>query len=288
MRQQRLTTTFAWLVLGTCSTLTSPTTSVWADSPTAAIDVSNATADTPEQRAATAIQSGKERSADAVTQLADWLADDNTIVRQSAAWALTQLGDAAEPALKPLIQAVSDRDARVRWAAATTLGHLGKKAEDAEAVLVRAVHDRDADVQCAAIIALRSIEITDERKVSAALSDCLKDESSDVQAEALATLAALMPRCGETTKQDLVPRLTKALSTKNDEVRLATVVLLGDLGLAAAPAIAPLTYAKFRALGRSQSLFLTRIFTRISKNNRAAQSCPHFHCYCGSMPAVRV
>ncbi len=243
MKRQRLTSTTAWLALGLCSASMCLHNVAVAETPVSAAKELNSKTNTPEQRVAAAIGFGKQKSTDAVKQLAEWLADDSTLVRQSAAWALTQLGEAAEPAVSQLSQALSDRDARVRWAAATTLGNLGQRAEAAEGALIRTVHDRDADVQCAAIIALRSIDITDERAVSAALSDCLKAESTDVQAEALATLTHLIPRCSETTKRDLVPRLTKALTTKNDEVRLATVVLLGDVGLVATPAITALTRA---------------------------------------------
>ena len=247
MKRHQLTetavATTVWFVLGICTASLCLINTALADAPASKAKELSADANTPEQRVAAAIAFGKLRSIDSVNELAAWLADESTLVRQSAAWALSQLGDAAEPAIPQLIQALSDRDARVRWAAATTLGNLGKNVEGAETAIVRTVHDRDADVQCAAIIALRSIEITDERATTCALSDCLKAESSDVQAEALCTLTHLIPRFTETTKRDLVPRLTKALTANNDEVRLATVVLLGDVGLAATPAFTALTRA---------------------------------------------
>ncbi len=251
MKRHQLTetavATTVWFVLGICTAslclINTAINTALAEAPASKAKELSGNANTPEQRVAAAIAFGKQKSTHSVNELATWLADESTLVRQSAAWAFSQLGDSAEPAIPQLIQALSDRDARVRWAAATTLGNLGKKVEGAEAAIVRTVHDRDADVQCAAIIALRSIEITDERTITAALSDCLKAESSDVQAEALSTLTHLIPRCGETTKRDLVPRLTKALTANNDEVRLATVVLLGDVGLAATPAFTALTRA---------------------------------------------
>lgn len=243
MNRLKLNTTTVWLTLSVCSASICLTNIALAESPASTSSSVSSDATTPEERAAAAVDLGKKKSASGVSQLSAWLADENTLVRQSAAWALTQLGNAAEPAIPQLSQALSDRDARVRWAAATTLGNIGNKAADAVDALVHTVHDRDADVQCAAIIALRSAEITDERAVFSALCDCLRAESADVQSEALATLTHIVPRCSETTKRDLVPRLTKAMTTNNDEVRLATVVLLGDVGLAATPAITALTRA---------------------------------------------
>lgn len=241
MKRFRLLKTAVWLTLSICSSAVCMTNVSRAESPASNSAIAMFDEATPEGRSAAAIHFGKLKSASSVGQLSAWLSDENTLVRQSAAWALTQLGDAAEPAIPQLSQALSDRDARVRWAAATTLGNLGAKVEDVDDSLIRALRDRDADVQCAAIIALRSVELTNEQAVLSALCDCLTVDSADVQSEALATLTHIVPRCDETAKHDLVPRLTKALTTSNnDEVRLATVVLLGDVGLAATPAISVL------------------------------------------------
>jgi len=78
----------------------------------------------------------------------------NRIVRQAAAEALGELGDAR--AVGPLIVALQDGDVEVRRAAAWALGEIG----DARAVdpLIAALRDEDVEVCRAAARALGEIE----------------------------------------------------------------------------------------------------------------------------------
>src|SRR5262245_40328734 len=147
MRRERLTTIFV-ILLGGCALLTNFETLVLARTPVALKSKPLPAADSAKQRALTAIRCGQERTDGSVNQLAESLSDDRTLVRQAAAWALSQLGEAAEPALPPLTQALSSQDPRVRWAAASALGQLGPKATSAEAALLRTAQDRDLDVRC--------------------------------------------------------------------------------------------------------------------------------------------
>lgn len=212
---------------------------LWAsdDTPTSGAVKSASASESAEQRAATAIQIGKERNTEQVDLLKQWLSDEKTLVRQSAAWALTQLGDAAEAALPQLKQALADRDARVRWAAATTLGQLGPKAQSVQETLLQATRDRDADVQCAALIALRTVGVSDIEPALTTIADSVSADIAEVQFEAVGTLTELASRAGDEARRQLAQSVIPALKAPNDDVRLATCVLLGNLRLSAAPAV---------------------------------------------------
>src|SRR5712691_11010742 len=127
MRRQRLTTTIIGILLGGYALLTNAETFVFARTPATRNGVLRPATDSAEQRAAAAIRCGQERSRSAVGQLAESLTDDSTLVRQASAWALSELGEAAEPALPQLTNALSSQDPRVRWASATALGRIGRK-----------------------------------------------------------------------------------------------------------------------------------------------------------------
>src|SRR5436309_2973833 len=105
MRRQRLTTTIIGILLGGCALLTNAETFVFARTPATLTGEHWPATDSAEQRAAAAIRCGQERSRSTATQLAESLADDSTLVQQAAAWALSQLGEAAEPAIQQLTEA---------------------------------------------------------------------------------------------------------------------------------------------------------------------------------------
>lgn len=197
----------------------------------------------PDELVAGVLQAGRTQDFAAVKSLAKLLSHDSRFVRQSSAWALSQLGEVAAEAGPSLIQALNDSEVRVRWAAAVALGRIGRNAEMAEPALWQAVLDRDANVRCESLAALRTVSVSKHRAALKALNDCLSDPSADVQAEAIATFAAIQSRWDDDEKRPLVSPLVKMLDSSNDDLRLASAVLLGDLGLSAAPAIIALASA---------------------------------------------
>ncbi len=199
--------------------------------------------DDPEQLAAQAIHAGQTQDLHAIPALADGLSDESRLLRQSSAWALSQMGGAVSDFSAELTAALADQDAKVRCAAATSLGHLGRTAWRAESALWQATLDRDVDVRCAALIALRTVSVSKHSAALGALCECLQGPVADVQSEAIATVAVIQSRWDDDEKRMLVPHLGRIFATANDDLRLAAAVLLGDLGLPAAPAIPALANA---------------------------------------------
>ena len=197
----------------------------------------------PDQLAGNAIRAGKARDLTAVGSLTESLSHESVLVRQSAAWALTQLGEAAFAAVPSLTHALGDSDPRVRWGAAVTLGRIGRKAANSESALWQTTRDRDLDVRCAALIALRTVSVSKSSGALQSLIECLKNPATDVQAEAIATLAAIHARWDDQEKRPVASQLANVFEMSNDDLRLAAAVLLGDLGLAASAAMTPLANA---------------------------------------------
>ncbi len=205
--------------------------------------VSSVFADDSEQLAAQAIRAGQTQDIDAIETLAAGLRHESRLVRQSSAWALSQMNDGVADVAPALTASLADQDAKVRFAAAVSLGHLGRDAWRAEAALWQATLDRDVDVRCAALIALRTVSVSYYRSALGALTECLQSPEADVQSETIATAAVIQSRWNDDEKRMLVPHLGRVFSNGTDDLRLAAAVLLGDLGLPAAPVIPALATA---------------------------------------------
>lgn len=204
---------------------------------------SSVLADDPDQLAARAIHAGKAQDIHSIPSLAEGLNHESPLVRKSSAWALSQMGAAVSEVVPALTQALADQDAKVRCAAATSLGNLGHKAWRAESALWQATLDQDVDVRCAALIALRTVSVAKHSAALGALSECLQSPQADVQSEALATTSVIQSNWNDDEKRTLVPHLSRVFATAQDSLRLASAVLLGDLGLPAAPVIPALASA---------------------------------------------
>ncbi len=236
MQRTRLTNWIALTLLGGCAALNSPAAGHCA-SPASSVRNATPVVAAADEQAAALIKLGQERSTKAVPVLAVSLEHESTLVRRSAAWALTQMGAAAKPALPQLMQALTDVDEQVRWAAVTTLGQIGNKAALAEAAIITVVCDPNVDVQCAALTALRAIGIRDLELALPALKHCLETDAPELQSEALATVSAFLPQWNDDTKRQIAPSIAATAAVDDDDVRLAAFVLLSDLGLEAAPAL---------------------------------------------------
>ncbi|RMG75374.1 MAG: HEAT repeat domain-containing protein [Chloroflexi bacterium] len=131
-------------------------------------------------REAAAEALGQIGDAQAMTHLMQALQDKDSDVRRVAAWALVKIG---KPAVPHLMQTLKDEHSDVRSAAAWTLGRIG----DAQAVphLIQALKDEERDVRRAAAWALG--EIGDAQAVPH-LMQALKDEYSSVHRAAAKAL----------------------------------------------------------------------------------------------------
>ena len=152
------------------------------------------------------------------------LSDESRLLRQSSAWALSQMGGAVSDFSAELTTALADQDAKVRCAAATSLGHFGRKAWRAESALWQATLDRDVDVRCAALIALRTVSVSKHSAALGALSECLQGPVADVQSEAIATAAVMQSRWDDDEKRILVPHLGRMCRRQHTRRRLMAMV----------------------------------------------------------------
>lgn len=196
-----------------------------------------------DQLASDALQAGIARDSSAVKSLIASLSHESVVVRQSSAWALSQVGESAIEAVSSLTHALGDTDPRVRWASAVALGQIGRKAANSESALWQTTHDRDLDVRCAALTALRAVSVSKSSGALPALIDCLRNPAADVQAEAIATFTAIHARWDDDEKRPIAMQLSNMLTTSDDNLRLAAAVLLGDLGLSASAAVTSLAEA---------------------------------------------
>lgn len=117
---------------------------------------------------------------EAVTALGKALYDPDTDVRDSAIYALNNIGteDAKKEMARVLPRLVSDlqdSNPETRWAAATALGYLGKNGRDAVPALVRAVGDEHAAVGNAAAYSLRKIGDPDAMRLLKGDESALKE-----------------------------------------------------------------------------------------------------------------
>jgi HEAT repeat protein len=154
--------------------------------------------------------------APAVQPLTAALEDKGHQVRQAAAKALLQIGDAQ--AVEPLIAALQDSDRGVREAAVDALGQIG----DARAVesLVYILKDKDAWMRKQAANALYML--MDARAVEP-LAAALHDRDQGVREAAAEALGPI----GDT--RAVVPLIT-ALKDRDGKVRLAAARALDELG----------------------------------------------------------
>jgi HEAT repeat protein len=148
-------------------------------------------------------------------ELFQQLADKNRQVREEAARALGEVGDAQ--AVPHLIQALSDKYAKVREAAASALGRIGD--ERAAPHLVQALRDQSMQVRSEAVKALSQIG----RAAVPHVTQALDDEQWKVRERAVSAL-------GHIGDPSALPHLAQALNDEKDAVRSAAASALGRLG----------------------------------------------------------
>ncbi len=150
--------------------------------------------------------------------------------------ALNQLGTAAVPTL---IAALQDADPKTRSQAASALGTMGVDAETALPALKQALQDPNAAVQIQAAYALASID--PDSRTAAALVLVQSLTNPTVRAQSLRLLSFVSTNTP--LPEEAVPVLISALHDPKQSIRLSAIDTLGNLGAAAAPAVAAISQA---------------------------------------------
>lgn len=189
------------------------------------------------------LRAGQSRDINALKRLGKSVEHVSLPVRRATVWSLGQCPEVVTEFVTELTNALTDQDSRVRWGAAETLGRIGRQAWRAEQALWHVALDRDIDARCAALIALRTVSVSKHSTAIPTLCKSLQCSNADVQAETIATASRIHLRWDNDEKQPLVKELMKVFETSDDDLRLASAVLLGDLGLSAAAAMTALASA---------------------------------------------
>ena len=181
------------------------------------------------------------RDGASVGQLASLVQDAKGVGRGLAAEALGRVGPAARSAVPVLVAAASDARPDVRWRAIWALGRIGPAAAPAVPLLRAALADPDVRWRAAdalGAIGPRAVEARPD------LEALLADPSSNVRWRAASALGAIG------AGQSALP-LARAVRDEAENVRLAAVVGLAQLGPAADGAIAEAAFVA--ALGDTDS-----------------------------------
>ena len=115
----------------------------------------------------------------AVPTLTGTCADPDPDVRRASAWALGQIGPAANEAVPALVKALGDADNRVRCHAAEVLSRIGPVTDEVVPALIKALGDTDRIVHIYAAQALGRIG-PEAKAAIPALEQLIKNEHATV------------------------------------------------------------------------------------------------------------
>ena len=152
------------------------------------------------------------------------LADEDSTIRQNAAEALGDLGNASPVMVNALLLRLTDEDSWVRQNAAQALGKLGNASKQVVDALLLQLADEDFRVRGYAAAALGYLDNASTQLVNALLLR-LADEDSWVRLSAAYALSKL----GNASAQ-VVDALLLRLADEDSEVRKFAVYALGNLG----------------------------------------------------------
>jgi HEAT repeat protein/lysophospholipase L1-like esterase len=167
----------------------------------------------------------------AVPVLLGLLGDARASVRWRAMDALWSLAAHDASAVPGLAAALSSPDAYVRAGAVWTLREIGEPARSALPAVTAATRDAHPGVRAVAVRAVARIGAGDAASVAALAEVLLKGGEGDDRWKAARALGALGAKA-----QEAVPALVTATSDANGHVRRESLIALGRIGPAAAPA----------------------------------------------------
>lgn len=168
------------------------------------------------------------KAGSAVAALTEHLEEDEDVAKE-AAWALGEIGPAAQPALLPLIRSLR-REAIASWVGVASVSQIGAAREQDVPELIELVRHRDPVVQMGAVTAL---ENTGPAAVLAvpALKEMLNSPD-----EAFRTSSAFALWRITSNVDTTLLILVKALSSADWTERIFAVSALGKMGPDALPA----------------------------------------------------
>ncbi len=166
-----------------------------------------------------------------VDELVKLLADDHFLVRNSAAQTLGDLGRNSQPVVDELVKLLADDHFWVRNGAAEALGKLGRNSQPLVEQLVKLLADDDSNVRNSAAEALGKLG-KDSQPVVDGLVKLLADNDSSVRNSAAKALGNL----GKDS-QPVVDELVKLLADNDSSVRYSAAGALGNLGKYSQPVV---------------------------------------------------
>jgi HEAT repeat protein len=156
----------------------------------------------------------------------------NPQLKRPAVRILKKLGPKAAGAVDPLINAASDSDAATRGEIFLALAGIGPSAAPATDMLAKAISSKDDAERESALFALRKIGPSARGAVKPLLERMKADDSFPAIASAWA-LSSIAPDDEEVVAA-VVPKLSRGLANKDEQIRLESAAAIGDLGKAAA------------------------------------------------------
>lgn len=166
---------------------------------------------------------------DAIPSLLKALKDGNAEVRGCAAAGFYEMGANGEEAVPELAAALHDSNAEVRTRIAEALEKIGPAAKAAIPSLVEALKDDNKQVRGSAAQALKKIG-PEARVAIPSLIDSLEDTEWNVNSDTAGALESIAVGELEDDAKAKIPKLIKALHSKNKIVRRSAAGVLGKMG----------------------------------------------------------
>ncbi len=151
----------------------------------------------------------------------------NPQLRGPAIRVLKELGPKASGAVDALIAAADKADPKVRTDIQMTLAAIGPAAAPATDMLIKSIGSKNADERESALLALRKIGPGAKAAVKPLLERVKKDDSFESAAAAWA-LTRIAPDDKEVVDA-IMPKLTKALKSADEQERIDDIEALSDL-----------------------------------------------------------
>lgn len=167
------------------------------------------------------------------TELLEKLKKPSAAERREAALDLAKMGADARAAVPELTKTASELDAGVRAASAYALGEIGLAAEPAAMILLRNVtSDKVANVRKESVVALGKIG----QKASKTLGGILKLFRVETDEDVRESIAATIVKIGSQSKETYTS-MADALSDPSPAIRESAAKILGRIGPPARPAL---------------------------------------------------
>ncbi len=164
--------------------------------------------------------------------IAALLKDPEAHIREAAAGALSEVGEAAKEHVPAIAALLKDPEAAVRGAAAQALGKMRDAAKEQVPAIVSLLKDPGEDVQWAAAMALGEMGVA-AKEHAPAIATLLQDPEANVRSAAAEALVEM----GEAAKEQ-APAIAALLNDPYRDVREAAAEVLDRMGVTKEQALA--------------------------------------------------